>query len=151
MTDVQPPGVDEVRKAAYRVADAVRAVEDALAYTPANQASWDDLRWSAKRLSSLLRLAPERLDDAEPVRLADSDRPRVRRAAPAVLPDGGAHGNYRRADRERLLAAGWRRVDILGDSRCWVPPGCDGGVRSERRSLAAALAALDAEQQELPV
>ncbi|MFG2167417.1 hypothetical protein [Micromonospora chersina] len=140
MTDVQPPGVDEVRKAAYRVADAVRAVEDAIAYTPADAEGWDDLRWAAQRLGAVLALAPEP-DDVKSGKWIS--RPR---SAPVILPDGGPKGGYRRAERERLLAAGWRRLDLPQTSRCWIPPGCDGTQRAERQTLTAALAALDAEQ-----
>ncbi len=119
---------DDLRRAAYRVADAARQVEDAMAYTPATAPAWADLRWAHARLSAVLRLAPDA--DSGPV-LAPQDVPkrpgrRARETAEIT----------RDAWPIELEAAGWACLDVKSCRR-WVPPGSD-GRRADRVTLTEA-------------
>ncbi|MEU1679285.1 hypothetical protein ABZ422_09385 [Micromonospora zamorensis] len=137
LSTADPASADALRRAAYRLADAARQVEAALARTPANTPTWADLRWAHARLTAVLRLAPDPDQGEEP-------------APPALPPLPASQGRQPYGTRVprnlwplELETAGWLHLEVRA-SRRWVPPGSD-GRRSERMTLTDAWAALRAQ------
>ncbi|MEV0881758.1 hypothetical protein AB0I85_28500 [Micromonospora echinofusca] len=126
------PATDELRRAAYRVADAARQVEALIVHTPASATAWADLRWAHAHLSAVLRLAPDTPDEAAGSPMAETSE----RTTPTVQRDPSVHVSA-------LQDAGWLRLEVKSPRR-WVPPGSDGS-RADRMTQTEALAALRAQ------